>query len=108
MLSIREILKDAGGFLPTEEILHLSLFPFVVLSAADEPLVGWIDNYYGPVTLVASAFKGQLKFIWFDANCKANLVPVDKTINALIVTAWDVFHKPKRYDSNVMSNEKIA
>lgn len=40
-----------------------------------------------------------MKYIWCDPNCVVNLVPVDKTINALIVAAWDVSNKPERYDS---------
>lgn len=40
-------------------------------------------------------------------NYTANLVPVDKTMNAAIVAAWDVFNKPERYDSSVARNKKF-
>lgn len=89
-------------------ILNLSLISSLVISPAHEPLAGWTDNYFGPVTLVATFFNGLSSFIWADSKCIANLVPVDKTINALIVAAWDVFNKPKRYDLHLTKNEKFA
>ncbi|XP_025160242.1 putative fatty acyl-CoA reductase CG5065 isoform X1 [Harpegnathos saltator] len=81
----------------TSEELPIGVFrPAIVVSPAEEPLIGWTDNYFGPVGLIAYYFKGITKYLWIDSKCTANLVPVDKTINALIVSAWDVFNKSKR------------
>ncbi|XP_032666763.1 putative fatty acyl-CoA reductase CG5065 [Odontomachus brunneus] len=79
------------------EELPIGIFrPGTVISTADEPLAGWVGNYYGPMGLVKYIYKRLIKYIWCDPNCVVDLVPVDKTINALIVAAWDVSNKPDR------------
>jgi fatty acyl-CoA reductase len=55
-----------------------------------EPVVGWIDNLYGPTGVVAGAATGILRTMQCDRNVNANIVPVDMTVSALISSAWDV------------------
>lgn len=74
----------------------LSLHFFIVSSIADEPLIGWVEKYYGPVGITASIFSGLLTFIWVNGEGVANIIPADKTANALIVTAWDVYNQSTR------------
>lgn len=69
--------------------------PAIVTSSAKEPLVGWIDNLYGPTGVVAGAGTGVLRTMHCDRNMNANLVPVDFCVNALIAAAWDVYHHYK-------------
>jgi len=71
--------------------------PFIVISSASEPLVGWIDNMYGPSGFARSLLLGISRFIHCNGNHKANIVPVDFTANALIASAWDV-HNQHGYD----------
>ncbi|XP_025160232.1 putative fatty acyl-CoA reductase CG5065 isoform X2 [Harpegnathos saltator] len=93
----------------TSEELPIGVFrPAIVTSPAEEPLVGWTDNYFGPVGLITYYFKGITKYLWIDSKCTANLVPVDKTINALIVSAWDVFNKSKRRSEKTLIYNYIS
>ncbi|XP_036143619.1 fatty acyl-CoA reductase wat isoform X2 [Monomorium pharaonis] len=70
--------------------------PAIVLSSASEPLVGWIDNMYGPLGIAVTSLLGLTRFHHCDCNVKANIVPVDFTANALIASAWDVFNQSRR------------
>lgn len=64
--------------------------PAIVTSSAKEPLVGWIDNLYGPTGVVAGAGTGVLRTMHCNKRINANIVPVDFCVNALIAAAWDV------------------
>lgn len=71
--------------------LPLGMFrPAIVTSSVKEPLIGWIDNLYGPTGVVAGAGTGVLRTLHCDKDKNANMVPVDMTCNALIASAWDV------------------
>lgn len=69
--------------------------PAIVTSSAKEPLVGWIDNLYGPTGVVAGAGTGVLRTMHCDKKINANIVPVDFCVNALIAAAWDVHNHYK-------------
>lgn len=69
--------------------------PAIVTSSAKEPLVGWIDNLYGPTGVVAGAGTGVLRTMHCNRDINANIVPVDYCVNALIAAAWDVYHHYK-------------
>lgn len=43
---------------------------------------------YGPTGIVAAAGIGLLRTLHADENCKANVVPCDYVINAMIASAW--------------------
>jgi fatty acyl-CoA reductase len=45
---------------------------------------------YGPTGVAAGAGTGLLRSIHCDGSMKANVVPGDMTVNALIASAWDV------------------
>lgn len=71
--------------------LPLGMFrPAIVTSSVREPVVGYIDNLYGPTGVVAGAGTGVLRTMHCNRDITANIVPVDMTVNALIVSAWDV------------------
>ncbi|KYM75387.1 hypothetical protein ALC53_14083, partial [Atta colombica] len=82
------LFKNESGDLP------IGIFrPAIIISSASEPLVGWIDNIYGPSGFVMSLLLGVARFIHCNGNHKANIVPVDFTANALIASAWDVHNQ---------------
>ncbi|CAL1688895.1 unnamed protein product [Lasius platythorax] len=82
------LLKHEGKDLP------IGIFrPAIVLPSAREPLVGWIDNYHGPIGLTASIYHGITRCLPYDDDILANLVPIDLTVNSLIASAWDVSNK---------------
>jgi fatty acyl-CoA reductase len=62
--------------------------PIVFPNYKDFP--GYTDNVNGPSGIIAWAVRGYIHVIYGDSCKRANLVPVDFCINALIATAWDV------------------
>ncbi|XP_071578259.1 fatty acyl-CoA reductase wat-like isoform X2 [Temnothorax nylanderi] len=67
-----------------------------IMSSANEPLVGWIENMYGPQGVTVTSLLGITRFHRYNPDFKANIVPVDFTVNALIVSAWDVCNQFRR------------
>nr|CAD7201284.1 unnamed protein product [Timema douglasi] len=55
-----------------------------------EPLIGWIDNIYGPNGAVVGIGAGLLKTIIRKGNLKSDVIPGDLVINGIIVAAYDV------------------
>ncbi|XP_011499624.1 PREDICTED: putative fatty acyl-CoA reductase CG5065 [Ceratosolen solmsi marchali] len=74
--------------------------PAIVISTYQEPIRGWIDNMYGPTGVAAGAGTGLLRSIHCDGSIKANVVPGDMTVNALIASAWDVASMKKNNKNN--------
>ncbi|XP_043266220.1 fatty acyl-CoA reductase wat-like [Colletes gigas] len=74
--------------------------PSIVVSTYEEPLVGWVDNAYGPTGALAAAGIGLLRTMNMDKDCIAELVPADYTVNALIVAAWTVATKYSKGQTN--------
>lgn len=61
-----------------------------MISTYQEPLPGWTDNLNGPAGLCTWTVKGMIHTIWGNAAKRANLVPVDYCVNAIIVAAYDI------------------
>lgn len=81
--------------------------PAIVTSSAHEPVVGWIDNLYGPTGVVAGAGTGVLRTMHCDRDINANIVPVDMTVNALITSAWDISRKHNATNNNDKEEEDV-
>ncbi|XP_025072855.1 putative fatty acyl-CoA reductase CG5065 [Pogonomyrmex barbatus] len=88
----------AEGLIRDEsEDLPIGIFrPSIVLSSANEPFGGWIDNTYGPIGILLSSLLGIATFLYSFKHVRADVVPVDFTVNALIVSAYDVFNQHRR------------
>jgi len=84
--------------------------PSIVISTANEPLVGWINNVYGPTGVVAGAGLGLLRTLYCDKDKIADLIPVDMAINATIAIAYETARKrEERINSEVgVSEEECA
>lgn len=69
---------------------HFSnLFIFVkVSSTAEDPIPGWVSNVYGANGILAAAGIGLLRTMNTDGNVRANLIPCDYLVNAIIAAAW--------------------
>lgn len=59
------------------------------MPTAHEPVPGWINNYYGPIGIVYGVCLGVLHVFYADGKQKAQLVPVDYCVNALLASAWN-------------------
>nr|CAD7199568.1 unnamed protein product [Timema douglasi] len=64
--------------------------PSQITGTLKEPLVGWIDNFYGPNGLVAGVGMGLLKTFFNKGELKSEIIPGDLVINGIIVAAYDV------------------
>ena len=62
----------------------------LVLSTYKEPVPGWTDNLYGPSGLCVGTARGFVHAIYGNSRKKANLVPADYCVNAMIASAWDI------------------
>nr|CAD7417328.1 unnamed protein product [Timema poppensis] len=68
----------------------LKLVLIIVAGTLKEPLIGWIDNIYGPNGAVVGIGAGLLKTIIRKGNLKSDVIPGDLVINGIIVAAYDV------------------
>ncbi|XP_011053043.1 PREDICTED: putative fatty acyl-CoA reductase CG5065 [Acromyrmex echinatior] len=98
------ILKLAKRMPNLKSFIHVSLRFILVISSASEPLIGWIDNIYGPSGIATSLLLGIVRFHRCNGNLKANIVPVDFTVNALIASAWDVHKQHRRAKDMLIYN----
>lgn len=58
------------------------------MSSAEEPFVGWIDNFNGPSGLLLAAGHGIIRKVWARTDAVQDYIPVDQAIQACIVGAW--------------------
>uniref|UniRef100_A0A182N354 Fatty acyl-CoA reductase n=1 Tax=Anopheles dirus TaxID=7168 RepID=A0A182N354_9DIPT len=70
--------------------------PPIVLSTYREPIAGWTDNLNGPAGLCLWTVKGYVRVIHGNRRKKANLVPVDYCVNAMLVAGFDVARRSIR------------
>ena len=50
---------------------------------------GWVDSLNGPVGVVVAAGKGLIRSMMVAEEFRAEVVPVDIAINAIITIAWE-------------------
>ncbi|CAG9767734.1 unnamed protein product [Ceutorhynchus assimilis] len=62
--------------------------PSIVIAAWKEPLPGWVDNLNGPTGILIGAGKGVIRTMHCNAEFIADVVPVDVSVNSLILIAW--------------------
>jgi len=62
--------------------------PSIVISSLSEPVPGWIENFNGPVGLLVASGKGIMRSVYSGSEIKADYMPVDVAIKAMIVAAW--------------------
>jgi hypothetical protein len=66
-----------------------------VVSAAEEPTIGWLDNFNGPIGTYVGGGKGILRVVYVDPLNKSDYLPVDVFIKSLIIVTW--MRGTKRY-----------
>ncbi|XP_020290992.1 putative fatty acyl-CoA reductase CG5065 isoform X2 [Pseudomyrmex gracilis] len=73
------------------ENVPLGIFrPSIVAPTADEPFAGWTNSYGGLMLFSLFIQSGIMRVVLCNSNARAQIVPVDITVNALIASAWDV------------------
>ncbi|XP_065355218.1 fatty acyl-CoA reductase wat [Calliphora vicina] len=92
-----DIVQNYAGNLP------VTIFrPGIVITTYREPITGWIDNMYGPCGIIVGVGSGVLRVFSGNVDNKAQLVPVDLCVNALLTSAWDIARNT--YDNTPIYN----
>ncbi|XP_044731403.1 fatty acyl-CoA reductase 1-like [Chrysoperla carnea] len=78
-----ELVSENCGDIPT-----VIFRPTVVCCAENEPIPGWIDNFNGPVGLIAGGQVGIIHVVYINGEKKVDWVPVDRAIKGMITSAW--------------------
>ncbi|XP_076256706.1 putative fatty acyl-CoA reductase CG5065 isoform X1 [Rhynchophorus ferrugineus] len=95
--------------------------PSIVISTLNQPFPGWVDNFNGPVGLLAASGKGILRSIYSRPDLTADYMPVDIICKGLLVLTWkkgletnnedklklDVFNASNNNINNVTTGEMI-
>uniref|UniRef100_A0A182W2A9 Fatty acyl-CoA reductase n=1 Tax=Anopheles minimus TaxID=112268 RepID=A0A182W2A9_9DIPT len=96
--------------------LPIGIFrPPIVLSTYREPIAGWTDNLNGPAGLCLWTVKGYVRVILGNGSKKANLVPVDYCVNAMLVAGYDVAdrsigrsHQPEPTETGAWESKQLV
>ncbi|XP_043685412.1 fatty acyl-CoA reductase wat-like [Vespula pensylvanica] len=89
------IVKKHAGLMP------IGIFrPAIVMPTHREPICGWIDNIHGLVRVTAGGAMGLMRTNYCDKSVNVEIVPGDLTINALIVSAWDIANN-RRFNEDI-------
>lgn len=79
-----------------KEKVPLVLFrPSIVISTMREPFPGWVDNFNGPVGILAGSAIGITRTMHCDPNNIADFTPVDVCTKAMIIAAWKRAFEPR-------------
>lgn len=74
-----------------DEMLPVTIFrPAIVIPTYKEPVVGWIDNMYGPTGIIVGVGAGLLRVFYGKKENHAELVPVDMCVNGILASAYDI------------------
>lgn len=87
-----QVISDYSKSLPC-----VIIRPSIVISSAEDPLAGWLDNFNGPVGMLVGGGKGVLRVLYVDPNITSDFMPVDVAIKAIIIVAWQRGIKPYAY-----------
>lgn len=69
--------------------------PSIVINAMEEPIPGWVDNFNGPVGLLTACGIGIMRTSYGDPDVVSDFTPVDSSIKAMIVAAWQRCNLPQ-------------
>lgn len=91
-----QVISDYSKSLPC-----VIIRPSIVISSAEDPLAGWLDNFNGPVGMLVGGGKGILRVLYVDPNITSDFMPVDVAIKAIIIVAWQRGIKPITEDDTM-------
>lgn len=80
--------------------------PSMIVATDDEPVSGWINNFYGPTGVVAATGVGLMRCMCADPNQIADIIPGDFVSNAVIASAWDIHNQWKNHKNANGSNKE--
>lgn len=62
--------------------------PSIITTTFSDPIPGYTDNLYGVNGVVTGAGVGVLRILHINNNLKANIIPADFVINAILALSW--------------------
>lgn len=65
-----------------------------VIPTYKDPVPGWIDNLYGPTSILIGAATGVLRVLYARMSQNASVVPVDYCANAILACSWHTAKNP--------------
>lgn len=69
-------------------LIFLSSSCRAVISSVAEPFPGWVDSFLGPIGLIAGIGRGVVRCVISRDSIRADYMPVDIAIKAIIVATW--------------------
>ncbi|KAL3271474.1 hypothetical protein HHI36_021959 [Cryptolaemus montrouzieri] len=79
------------------------LRPSIVIGSVNEPVAGWIDNFYGATGVYLGVALGVLRSLRAHGKNVAEMIPADYVINAGLAALWETVCN-KDVNHNVGSN----
>ncbi|XP_018572950.1 putative fatty acyl-CoA reductase CG5065 [Anoplophora glabripennis] len=70
------------------KLLATIVRPSIVIPSIDDPMVGWVDNFNGPLGLLSAGGKGILKISYGDENTVLDCIPVDILVKFLLLITY--------------------
>ncbi|XP_063242149.1 fatty acyl-CoA reductase wat-like isoform X2 [Bacillus rossius redtenbacheri] len=61
--------------------------PSIVISTIKEPLLGWVDNMYGPISIAVGVAYGILHVSYTNEHGLLHIIPADMVTNCIITSA---------------------
>ncbi|XP_063241800.1 putative fatty acyl-CoA reductase CG5065 isoform X3 [Bacillus rossius redtenbacheri] len=61
--------------------------PSMVISTLKEPIMGWVDNMYGPIAIAIGVGLGMVRVIYSSEEVIMDIIPADMVTNCVIVSA---------------------
>lgn len=72
------------------ELPSVIVRPSIVTPTYKEPTPGWVDNLNGPIGLMVGAGKGVIRSMHCIGHYHAEVIPLDISINSIIVIAYKI------------------
>lgn len=69
-----------------------------MICSVAEPVPGWLDNFNGPIGMLVACGIGVLRTNLADPDVVLDFIPVDVTVQGLILAAYKVGQKPKPFN----------
>ncbi|XP_971355.2 uncharacterized protein LOC659998 [Tribolium castaneum] len=80
-----DLIKSEGKNLPIGIVR-----PAIVVTCAEEPVPGWIDNFYGVIGMTVAIALGIVRSVHAIKKAPCHLVPCDYVCNFILASTWNV------------------
>ncbi|XP_050072868.1 uncharacterized protein LOC126560962 [Anopheles maculipalpis] len=81
-----DVVRQYGELLPIAVVR-----PSIVIATNEEPIGGWTDNIYGLNGVIAGIALGIIRIMHVDDNNKADIIPADIVVNAVLAAGWQTY-----------------